>query len=486
MWDARVTASGRRRRGLLVVALGCVGLILFGVGSVGAGARPVTAHAAACGGGRSGSFYAYGGGTQILSDLDLSACVTGRLTVTFAGDPAAGCATEGLCGYSGTVTFSPGTGDVGDLNIVTSRRHGRRSTSASLSIGGPNSPTTSAVQRTVSGPTGTQTTSCSDNTGSGHEFEGAAFALPIAHGEATLDLDRTQPSILGSRCAGPLDVDLASVLPSRTVAIRTLERGDTGIDLTGGGHFAAHGLSGTVTSTLVLTLGRPQREKQGVAPPRPVRTTLTHVVTVEYRVAALTGDAVATVQSSATPAACGPFDACGLGGAITVLPGSVAHGSVFLTAESSHDTARQLRATLRGAGERAGGLSGAGLASVKGSVRADLTQDGATCSDAVALRRFSIRIVRAGPHLAVSLAPAQSQAADPLRTRCPGPDLGSHRFSSGELPASVLSRPAFSVTLHGRPFRDGSYRVTTRSALRLTLRRGATHVHAIRLPATRR
>jgi hypothetical protein len=54
-------------------------------------------------------------GTKLLSDTDLQVCVTGSLTVTFAGDPATGCAAHGLCGYAGTETWQPG--GLGDLNV---------------------------------------------------------------------------------------------------------------------------------------------------------------------------------------------------------------------------------------------------------------------------------------------------------------------------------------------------------------------------------
>jgi hypothetical protein len=91
-------------------------------------------------------------------------------------------------------------------------------------------------------------------------------------------------------------------------------------------------------------------------------------------------------------------------------------------------------------------------------------------------------VMRDAHHITVSLTPDQSQATDALRTRCPGPDIGSHRFASGELPAAVLRRPSFSVALHGLPFSNGPYRVTTRSTLRLSLRRGATRVQVLRLP----
>lgn len=477
---------GRRRWGLASLLAVLLWTGLSAVLSGGAGARTVRAHPAACGGGGSSSFYSYGGGTRIVSEVDISVCVTGRLTVTFAGDPGTGCATDGVCEYSGTETYAPSPGDSGDLNLMTVERDGHRTTHASLNVGGPGSPVTSAVQRTVNSATGTVTTSCSDNSGTRQEFGGPAFALRIAHGSATIDFGRAGPGLLGSRCAGPLDVDIASVLPSRTVALRALARGERTIDLSASGRFAAHGLSGTVSSTLELSLGHPQHARQGAPPPRPTRTRLTRFATADYHVTHLTGDAVATVLGSATPAVCAPFDACGLAGTISVLPGAQARGLAFLTASSAHDSAGRLRAVLRGAGPAHGRLFGGGTANVQGSVKADLTQGGATCTDAVKLRQLSISIARAGHRIAVSLAPAESQATDPLRTRCPGPDAGAHRFASAELPAGVLSRPEFSVTLRGLAFTDGPYRVTTRSTLKLTLRRGRTHLNVVRLPMPNR
>lgn len=42
-----------------------------------------------------------------MSQTDIPVCVTGRLTVTFSGDAATGCALRGLCGYAGTETWQP-------------------------------------------------------------------------------------------------------------------------------------------------------------------------------------------------------------------------------------------------------------------------------------------------------------------------------------------------------------------------------------------
>lgn len=477
-----MSVNGRwRYGGATVVALVCAGLVAFTVPSAGARARAVAAGAAACGRGGSSTIFSYGGGTRTISEHDVPACVTGRLTITFAGSAAAGCAAEGLCGYSGTETYAPQSDNPGDINVMTVERHGHRSTTASLTIGGPSSLVTSAVQRTVSNGTTTATASCSDGAGTQQELDGSLFALPVAGGRVTVGLGHGQPALLGSRCAGPLYVDIASVLPSRTISLRALERGERTIDLTGGGTFSAHGLSGTVTSTLALTLGRPEPSHLK-APPK--GTTQVHTIrsgTVEYRVARLTGHAVASVHSSATPASCGPLDACGLGGMITVTPGAVARGSVFVIALASHTSFKRLRAELRGAGSPHTKLFGVGLATVRGSVQADLTQDDTACIDGDALRQLDIRLVRVGPRVTVSVSPSESQAADPLRTRCPGPDLGSHLFTSAHLPASVLGRPSFTVALHGVAFGDGPYTVTPRSTLRLTLRRGATRVRVTRI-----
>jgi hypothetical protein len=116
------------------------------------------------------------------------------------------------------------------------------------------------------------------------------------------------------------------------------------------------------------------------------------------------------------------------------------------------------------------GVQGAGDASLRGEVTADLTQ-GSACRDQVLLRQIGIRLRQQARRLDVSVSPAISQAGDPLRTRCPGPELGSHDLTTASVPLSVLRHPTFTVGLHGGSFSDGPYRVTTRSTLTLTLHR---------------
>ncbi len=123
----------------------------------------------------------------------MSVCATGRLTVTFAGDPATGCAAHGLCGYAGTETWQPQNG--GDLALATFEQHGRRSTTATMVLGFPGNPVRSAVQR--SQPTGT-TMACSDQSQDAVSF----FSLPVSGAGVSIGLRGTEEPLLGTRCAG--------------------------------------------------------------------------------------------------------------------------------------------------------------------------------------------------------------------------------------------------------------------------------------------
>ncbi len=69
------------------------------------------------------------------------------------------------------------------------------------------------------------------------------------------------PSLLGTRCAGPLQSDIASQLARRVVDVASLFHGRTAVDLASSADFAVHGLAGTVTSTVQLRLGRPRTHR---------------------------------------------------------------------------------------------------------------------------------------------------------------------------------------------------------------------------------
>jgi hypothetical protein len=128
------------------------------------------------------------------------------------------------------------------------------------------------------------------------------------------------------------------------------------------------------------------------------------------------------------------------------------------------------------------GVGGGGEQSVHGTVAADLRQDG-ECRDQTRVSAASVQLHSHAGRLLVSLSPVSTQAIDPLRTRCPGPELGQHMLTHATLARAALRRRVLTVVLHGDAFSDGPYRVRTRSTLVLTLRRVRVRTQTYRIPS---
>jgi len=445
---------------VIVVLVGFV--LLAALPSARASSRSGRASASDCGGG-SESLFSLVSHAKLISQIDVPVCVTGSVTVTFAGDQATGCTATGLCSYSGTETWQPqGTGDLG---VTTVAQHGHRSTGATLVIGGPSTPVLSSVQRAAVGITAAD---CSDHA----QAEGGFFGLSVHGGRVDVGLDDAQEPIFGTRCAGPLGADLVGALPHRRVSLDRLRHGRLTINLSGSAPFAAGGFSGTVASTVSLALGRPRTQPRHVtAPPD---STPTRITTVRYRITDLSGKAITTVRASGNAAVCGPLDACGLQGTISVSPRAASASSAFLSASAPERRSKRDLLTalgLQSGGDTAGiSVAGAGE-TTGGTVTTDLTQGDDACTNQVALQQTEIVFRRHADRLVVSVSPGRTAAADPLRSRCPGPALGRQPLTSASLPLSVLRRSRFTVSLHGESFHDGPYRVTSRSTLRIELQR---------------
>ncbi len=392
------------------------------------------------------SLYGFGSSGRVISQTQVPVCVTGQVTVSFAGDPATGCAARGLCGYQGTESWRPqGPGDLGLLTFV---QNGRRSIAPTLVIGAFGTPVVSSV--TLSGPPGHAAAAgdCHDRA----RAPGAFLDLAVHAGRTEIGLGEPQEGVFGTRCAGPLSVDVAAALPRRSVTLAQLRHGHLHIDLSSSHPFAAGGFSGTVVSTVQLALGAARTQPEHVTSPPGSQPT--RLETVRYAVSASGRGAVAAVSTAGT--ACGGLDACGLAGTISLAPRFGASAGAFLTASSVKE--RSVRDLLTALGVDTGGdtsgitVNGAGDAS-GGTVTAKLRQAGATCTDRVELDQTGVLLrVRAG-RLVISVDPETTQAVDPLRTRCPGPALAGHTFSSASLPATILRQARFTVQLQRLPRR---------------------------------
>ena len=401
--------------------------------------------------------------------------VQGRLVVSFHGDPATGCAVHGLCGYSGTVLWTPPA--TGDVEIFESTAHRRTSYQISLSLYGnaglgsnPGGLTNAITQ----GPG----QSCTDAA-----FTGTSVSLPLRRGQVRLNLAQASPSLLQTRCAGPLDADLAAALPSPTATIHSVLHGQMTVDLVASRGFAAHGFAGTVRSTLKLALGRPGRP-QPFSPPVTGPTERYRFVRASYR-ATIGGTVIAAVSGDADAGLCGPLGACGLHGTLSLRLGvSDAQAQFYAQAPASRPYRDLLTALGISTAGRASGVSVSGEASWSGggTVTAALSDAAASCRDVAELNGGLILFEPIGRRIGLAYIPGPVGGAT-LRTRCPGPESTQPGLAVGSTLPSALGASRVTLALRsGGPFVDDGYTGRVTSRLRITLTRGPVQTGVIKLP----
>ncbi len=470
------------RRSLVAVLIACG--LAFGVSAssdtspAASSVRPTVAAVPARCAGSPSSVLTLGlaGSVKLLSQTAIPVCATGGLTVSF-DSTAAGCAAQGPCGYAGTDSWRPSAGGV--LELVAYRQAHRRRYAAMLLLG-QDDPVVAAVQHT--GPAGV-TSSCRD---SDRAFSGF-LSSEVRQDRLTVDLDGGQPPLLGTRCAGPLNVDLGAALPGSQLALWAALHGRATVDLSGTRGFRSRDFTGDVSSSLVLRLGRPRTSPVNAPLPGP-RGPLTRSVDDFYRLQSLRGGLTVGLRASSDPTVCGALDACGVAGAIAIAARSAPRSNILLDATGPAKRPYQdfLAALGHGRGDPRGiDVGGGGQLSVHGTVTAQLTTP-TICRDATRLFSAEVLLQASAGRLRVSLSPAGSQANDPLRTRCPGPAVGSDQLAAATVPLSTLRHRTFTVALHGARRQAGPYQLTAESTIRLTLRRTRQTTQTFRVPVAPR
>jgi hypothetical protein len=416
------------------------------------------------------------GGSSSGRLVQIPVAFDGRLIVRFHGDPATGCAVHGLCGYSGTVLWTPPAR--GGVDIFESTAHRLTSYQISLSLFSPaSSPSVPGglANAIIQGPG----QSCGDAARTG-----ANINLALSRGRVRFNLAQASPSLLQTRCAGPLDADVASALPSPTATINSTLHGEMTVDLVASGSFAAHGFAGTVVSTLKLALGRPGRPQRSGSTPPPVPTERYRLVRVSYR-AAISGTVIAAVSGDADTGLCGPLGACGLHGTLSLRPAvSGVQADFYAQAPASRPYRDLLTALGISTAGRASGVSVGGEASWNngGTVAAVLSDGTGSCRDATDLNGGAITFESAGRRLGAQYIPSLNGDST-LRTRCPGPESTQLPLALGTTLPTALGgrRPTISLRAGG-PFLDDGYTGLVKSNLRITLTRRRVHTSVINLP----
>ncbi len=408
------------------------------------------------------------------------AAATGRIVVTWAGDPALGCAEAGVCDVRGGVVAATGAARAAPGFDLDVRRE---------------------PVRVVRGPAEDPAGVCSDPTGRPGE---SSFQLVPRPGHLELAVLTTDEGegLSSGRCAGPRAADLTGALP-RLPGARVRPLGTTRLDFTGSRPFTAGAFRGTVVSTVVVTVRRRRvADPAGRRPPSGGRERRPRLVArpfavleAAYRVESLHGGLGVALGAPAAPG-CRLLDACGLGGsvALAVLP-AARPPELRITAETPvarrPPSAAEALAAV-GAGRLPVVAGTAREDGLRGTVTAEVTRGGAVaCRD---------RAPAALPPLAafqttddeVTLAlgsPDYVATADALRTRCPGPGsralVGESSLAAGRIPVADLAAEAAEVRLTPPPARPGTLPARLSGELVVRLRRtwARVRVERRRVPA---
>jgi hypothetical protein len=393
--------------------------------------------------------------------------VRGDLAVQFHGDPATGCAARGLCGFAGTVIWQPPS--TGILETDTFRVGGKIEYDVSLQLSAdplPGPPvqggvTTANVRFAPNGSAGFSSV-CTDAAATGTDIE-----MPVNLRAASLTLGAAAPSLLGTRCAGPLQSDIANMLPRRVVDVATLSNGRTGVSLVSSADFAVHGLAGTVTSTVHLSLGRPHTDRLSGGSSKPKQRFRT--VVLGYR-AHLDGSVLTRIHGD--PASCAPLGSCGANGTFALgvhsAPGTLAIGAVTRARRPLRDVLTALG--LRKDGNPRG-IQVLGIFFVRGRARyaVDVTQGASTCQDTGpgGLGVLFVGVTRG------RLTAALDSTQEAPHLRCPGPMLAQGNGSAeGTARLAPLVRHGGTIHLRaGVNFKDDGYAGRTVPDLTLTMSR---------------
>ncbi|MGO9959478.1 MAG: hypothetical protein ACLP50_26475 [Solirubrobacteraceae bacterium] len=434
-----------------------------------------------------GQVVSYGSPTPVAQQ-SIPVTVSGQLTVAFHGDAAAGCAALGVCGDSGTLIWRPPSD--GTLQLLSYRRGGGESAFATLTLPGqgsspisPFSPggTTTASVQTAGGP-GAAAASCIDALATGTSFD-----LPVRGGDVTFALSRAEPSLLGTRCAGPRDRDIDPTLPAPTLTLSALRHSAVrAIGLEASIAFSSGGFTGTVQSTLTLVVGRagPVKPFSSTGPTERYRE-----LTVNYR-AALQGTVDVRFSGASDPNVCALLGSCGVTGVLTMTP-RVPHGHAEIIAYApATRPERDLLAAVGLSHGDTGGVVASGSVSWSsgGTVDSVVAQASSTCHDSAPLGAGDMILLIGSGRLDADYVPL-AQLGDSGATRCAGPEIsaaspvGSFGIAAGEIPLREMAHRTVQLAMRAGPATDDDgYSVTSVPRLTLTLTRLTTRTRIVRLP----
>ena len=428
-----------------------------------------------------------GGADGLVSITSIPTTVEGRLAVDFASNPATGCAAP--CDLNGRVVWTPSRD--AELSIVEYRVAGKIETDVTLDFDDPVGDRPSTAADVTRGAGSGTPGHCQDASAARYaslDFNGDTPGTAVARLAAATHTVSYGADLLSTRCAGPLEGDIAAVLPTRTLPVAALRAGSTTIDLSATRAFAAAGMAGTVRSSIVLRVRRPRafdlsslgdfsRELARLLKPERIR-----ILVATYDVERLSGDVVTTFDGSTQPELCRPLDACAVHGSVKVSHAVNAGEGLLYAIGPGRLTQRQLGAALGiYPGRRPGGVQTLGSVFWEkdpGRVASTvLDGSGRTCSDSAGLGEGLIALRFTRQRVTAAYGTGNLFDGDPLRSRCPGPAFadvvdGSEVVAQGSVARRSMRKRRVVLNLaQGSTFSSGAYTGRVQAGLSLGLRR---------------
>jgi hypothetical protein len=411
-------------------------------------------------------------GTATAQARQTTLVPTGSIRIAWHGDPAHGCEAAGVCGYSGTVTLTPGEGTAYSLSNLYS---------ADLELA--NDPVVRVVRLEGDAIAGT----CTDRLA----VDLMELELERLPGGRVQPHPTFFPGVSGGRCAGPpLD---AAVVGLRLPTFRPRGLAGRVIDLSGTNHAAAGAFAVDVVSTV--------RVRVAVAPAEPdvfgtnfasqqgrPLVTRRRVVALDvlFDLRRFSGQTQVAFDGLPGPR-CLPLDSCGLSGSLKYAF-DVRNRSLYVRAwapvsrSARHPRRLALRA-LRAGRARVDGTSQLDEAPRNGAtISAGVARGGAPeCVDSSKVAISPLAVAGRGRTLRMVLGgPSTGYLPGLVDTSCPAPVewdvLGEGPIArAGLAPAALLRRSVRVELTRAGSLAAPGYAGTTVSRYIVHLRRRALH-----------
>jgi hypothetical protein len=182
----------------------------------------------------------------------------GTETATFQGDGTPTCAAAGLCGYSGTAsyTFTHASRGFALVTIVT-RGH-RHAGFADFEFGTDGTTTSNVAEAGVAQP-------CVDSVKHRNDtLDAVVSGSRVLFGLHAFNADTLSSDYLGTHCAGPTEEDMvaARVLPAIVIPLKVMKRRRIDFELHSNQPFHAGPFMGTLKVDAAYTLVRDRRAER--------------------------------------------------------------------------------------------------------------------------------------------------------------------------------------------------------------------------------